>query len=414
MLSRKQLKSSLKYSRFPDAHRKDLWRWLMRLPQNENNLSVLDQNDEVLVFVDPRFQLKLNKVLSCLGNWAPLFRQVDYFPKLCFPFVCSLKSVLLSVETIMFVILNFCKKWWEYYPNPPIEAMEQLDQMLKLKDPKLHAHFSKYSISPVYYAFPVLETMFSESLVKESWLELWDKILVCANPDILLECMVSLLLFFRAPLMLLKTKEHVELFLCTPRRVSLKIQHKSHSLTYFNEYPLFQEYPVFIVDYQAKLFNEIKNEEKMYMQRRKTTHDIDSISKKLQDDQKHWDESEKVCNDLLEEWWQSIIQKENEYLEFLQLRTILEKKQTKIAAEQVTEARQSFLKEKQESILIRGEKIKKALEQKLKNIQERKKNNLNLEQLNKIQEDLDLKTKQLIESRKQVQKLEQQRLQMLF
>jgi hypothetical protein len=45
------------------------------------------------------------------------------------------------------MLVNWCQKWWEYYPNPPIEVLDIIEQLLAYHDPELVSHFKANNIT---------------------------------------------------------------------------------------------------------------------------------------------------------------------------------------------------------------------------------------------------------------------------
>lgn len=43
--------------------------------------------------------------------------------------------------------VNWCQKWWEYYPNPPVEALDLLEGLLEFHEPELLRHFVRHGIT---------------------------------------------------------------------------------------------------------------------------------------------------------------------------------------------------------------------------------------------------------------------------
>jgi hypothetical protein len=90
-----------------------------------------------------------------LAYWSPIFEDLDYLPSLVFPFVKLFQNDLFSGLEILITILsnlilmlaNWCQKWWEYYPNPPIEVLDMLCQLLNFHDPQLLNHFNSCKVT---------------------------------------------------------------------------------------------------------------------------------------------------------------------------------------------------------------------------------------------------------------------------
>ena len=72
---------------------------------------------------------------------------------------------------------NWCSLWFEYFPNPPLNVLALVENLLSHHDPHLLQHFVAHKITAQVYAWPLLQTLFSEVLSKDEWLKLWDNIL---------------------------------------------------------------------------------------------------------------------------------------------------------------------------------------------------------------------------------------------
>ena len=91
-----------------------IWRFLLKLPENrEGYESLLLQglHPEMRQF-KKKFPLKsdklskmMEKILSCLAHWSPIFENLDYLPAVIFPFVKLFGNDLFSgLEVVMTVL----------------------------------------------------------------------------------------------------------------------------------------------------------------------------------------------------------------------------------------------------------------------------------------------------------------------
>ena len=130
---------------------------MLKLPENRAGYEALLQQGTHASFRDfrKRFPLKsdraarsMERMLSCLAFWSPIFENLDYLPALVYPFVKLFWNDLFScLEVIMTILINWCQKWWEYYPNPPVESLAMLSDLLAFHDPELHAHFNSCKVT---------------------------------------------------------------------------------------------------------------------------------------------------------------------------------------------------------------------------------------------------------------------------
>ncbi|ORZ37364.1 hypothetical protein BCR44DRAFT_251598 [Catenaria anguillulae PL171] len=176
----------ISFGTFPDTYRPLIWRFLLGLPENRSAYDAFNAQG-----VHPsqanfrtRFPIKSPpladatlKVLSALAHWTPLFAgNVEYLPHLVFPLIkVMLRDPLSALELSATVIFNYCQKWWEYFPNPPLDCLEFIDNVLARFDPALHAHLHGSANAPAHvYAWPIMQGLLSESIHRDAWLRVWD------------------------------------------------------------------------------------------------------------------------------------------------------------------------------------------------------------------------------------------------
>ena len=85
-----------------------------------------------------------------------------------FPFVkLFVHNQLLCFEVVAAVILNHLQHFFEYYPNPPVNVLAACENLLCFHAPALLEHFAANGVTAVVYAWPLLETLFSEILTAD-------------------------------------------------------------------------------------------------------------------------------------------------------------------------------------------------------------------------------------------------------
>ena len=201
-LNRKRLESLLNtYGQFPDKYRLLVWRFLLRLPENSSAFAALVHKGPHPAFKsfrqsfpirNKRLLNKLERTLSALAHWSPVFADVPYLPNLAFPFVKLFGGdSLAAFETVMSVVLNWCggkggaaaaeavasgdadaiaassnaqDGWFDTVPFPPVGVLMLVERLLRHHDPTLHQHLSFIGASSQVYAWSTLRTLFSEVL----------------------------------------------------------------------------------------------------------------------------------------------------------------------------------------------------------------------------------------------------------
>ncbi|XP_063499608.1 TBC1 domain family member 31 isoform X14 [Symphalangus syndactylus] len=152
----------------------------------------------------------LQRTLSALAHWSVIFSDTPYLPLLAFPFVKLFQNnQLICFEVIATLIINWCQHWFEYFPNPPINILSMIENVLAFHDKELLQHFIDHDITSQLYAWPLLETVFSEVLTREEWLKLFDNIF-SNHPSFLLMTVVAYNMCSRAPLLNCNLKDDFE------------------------------------------------------------------------------------------------------------------------------------------------------------------------------------------------------------
>ncbi|KAI6075221.1 TBC1 domain family member 31 [Aix galericulata] len=210
-LNKKRLQALLKgYGEYPAKYRMFVWRSLLQLPENHLAFSSLIDKGTHSAFVNIQneYPIKsrkllrvLQRTLSALAHWSAIFGETPYIPLLAFPFVKLFQNnQLICFEVVATVVVNFCQHWFEYFPNPPVNVLSMMENILAHHDKELLQHFIKYNVTSQVYAWPLLETLFSEVLTREEWLKVFDNIF-SNHPSYFLMIVVAYIVCSRAPLL---------------------------------------------------------------------------------------------------------------------------------------------------------------------------------------------------------------------
>uniref|UniRef100_A0A9L0S4B8 TBC1 domain family member 31 n=1 Tax=Equus caballus TaxID=9796 RepID=A0A9L0S4B8_HORSE len=219
-LSKKRLQVLLKgYGEYPTKYRMFIWRSLLQLPENHTAFSNLIDKGIHAAFLNlqKNYPIKsrkllrvLQRTLSALAHWSAIFSDTPYLPLLAFPFVKLFQNnQLICFEVIATLIINWCQHWFEYFPNPPINVLSVVENVLAFHDRTLLQHFMEHDITSQLYAWPLLETVFSEVLTREEWLKLFDNVF-SNHPSFLLMTVVAYNICSRAPLLNCNLKDDFE------------------------------------------------------------------------------------------------------------------------------------------------------------------------------------------------------------
>ncbi|ORX48655.1 WD40 repeat-like protein [Piromyces finnis] len=270
-----------------------------KLPENKTEYELYSSKDihPAVINFKKKYPLKIyrvlrsmEKIMSMLCYWSPVFENIDYLPNMIFPFVKIYENDTFSCfEILLTVIINYCQKWWEFYPNPPIECLDMLESLLSYHDKELYNHFVKYNITSQYYGWELVNNFFSDILSKNEWLCLWDNILTSCDPSYLYYFVIAYLKYLKKSILRITDIEDFMFFIhkenpcqfskiirltnevkkCTPEDLKFKkILKPYYSLSSNTNYPIFNEYPKYIINYQTKLKEKIRLEEEEYLKKK--------------------------------------------------------------------------------------------------------------------------------------------------
>ncbi|XP_052603800.1 TBC1 domain family member 31 isoform X3 [Peromyscus californicus insignis] len=280
-----------------------IWRSLLQLPENHTAFSsLMDKGTHVAYLnLQKKYPIKsrkllriLQRTLSALAHWSAIFSDTPYLPLLAFPFVKLFQNnQLICFEVVATLIINWCQHWFEYFPNPPINILSMIENVLAFHDKELLQHFIDRDVTSQLYAWPLLETVFSEVLTREEWLRLFDNVF-SNHPSFLLMTVVAYNTCSRAPLLNSTLKDDFEYFFHHRNNLDINVVirevyhlmettpadiHPRSMLDAFvaltkGQYPIFNQYPKFIVDYQTRERERIRNDELDFLRERQTVENM--------------------------------------------------------------------------------------------------------------------------------------------
>uniref|UniRef100_A0A3B3R1C7 TBC1 domain family member 31 n=1 Tax=Paramormyrops kingsleyae TaxID=1676925 RepID=A0A3B3R1C7_9TELE len=318
-LNKKRLRALLKtFGEYPARYRMFIWRSLLRLPENCPSFSSLTDKGQHSAFVSlqerypvksARLQRGLQRVLSALAHWSAIFGETEYLPLLAFPFVKLFQNnPLVCFEVIATVIVNWCQHWFEYFPNPPLNVLSMVENVLAHHDKELLQHLVHCGVTSQLYAWPLLETLFSEVLTRDEWLKLFDNVF-SNHPAFLLLVVASYVTCSRVPLLLCTRREDFQYFFhhrnnldmgavireayqlmeSTPEEI-----HPQNLLADFEpltqgQYPIFNKYPTFVVEYRTQERERIRQQELEYLRERQALQELraEAVRRRAEDEAWH-------------------------------------------------------------------------------------------------------------------------------
>ncbi|KAI4905719.1 hypothetical protein NFI96_013077 [Prochilodus magdalenae] len=386
LLSKKRLRTLLKtFGEYPEKYRMFIWRSLLRLPENHAAFSSLTDKGvhSAYLCLHERYPIKshrlqrglqsqhkglsLPRVLSALAHWSAIFGEAEYLPLVAFPFVKLFQNnPLICFEVVATVIVNWCQHWFEYFPNPPLNILSMVENVLALHDKELLQHFVNCGVTSQLYVWPLLETLFSEVLTREEWLKLFDNIFT-NHPSFLLMAVVAYVTCCRAPLLLCTHREDFEYFF--HHRNTLDIGgmlketyrlmettpadlHPGSMLSDFEpltcgQYPVFNKYPTFIVEYQSQERERIHQQEVEYLRERQALQDLRAEAVRQQAEDEAWYTQQELLQEAEEQRRRILQQEENKLIE-QRARLAAMKRELKVKELTLLDAaRRRFLKHQQ-------------------------------------------------------------------
>uniref|UniRef100_A0A2I3GSX2 TBC1 domain family member 31 n=1 Tax=Nomascus leucogenys TaxID=61853 RepID=A0A2I3GSX2_NOMLE len=310
----------------------------------------------------------LQRTLSALAHWSVIFSDTPYLPLLAFPFVKLFQNnQLICFEVIATLIINWCQHWFEYFPNPPINILSMIENVLAFHDKELLQHFIDHDITSQLYAWPLLETVFSEVLTREEWLKLFDNIF-SNHPSFLLMTVVAYNMCSRAPLLNCNLKDDFEFFFHHRNNLDINVVirqvyhlmettptdiHPDSMLNVFvaltkGQYPVFNQYPKFIVDYQTQEQERIRNDELDYLRERQTVEDMQAKLDQQRVEDEAWYQKQELLRQAEETRREMLLQEEEKMIQQRQ-RLAAVKRQLEVKEMHLQDAaRRRFLKLQQD------------------------------------------------------------------
>ncbi|XP_010586779.2 TBC1 domain family member 31 isoform X1 [Loxodonta africana] len=344
-LNKKRLQILLKgYGEYPTKYRMFIWRSLLQLPENHTAFSSLVDKGVHVAFLNlqKKYPIKsrkllrvLQRTLSALAHWSAIFSDTPYLPLLAFPFVKLFQNnQLICFEVVATLIINWCQHWFEYFPNPPINILSMIENVLAFHDKELLQHFVDHDITSQLYAWPLLETVFSEVLTREEWLKLFDNVF-SNHPSFLLMAVVAYNICSRAPLLNCNLKDDFEYFFHHRNNLDITVVirevyhladttpadiHPESMLDVFvaltkGQYPVFNQYPKFIVDYQTQERERIRNDELDYLRERQTVEDMQAEVDQQKAEDEAWYQKQELLRKAEETRREILFREEEKMLE---------------------------------------------------------------------------------------------------
>ncbi|XP_076633299.1 TBC1 domain family member 31 isoform X1 [Colletes latitarsis] len=190
------------FGEYPEAYRVLIWSTILKLRGNRNAYNALANKATNANFTSELLKnyplanrskrTLLMTIINCLIQWCPLLSQCSFLPSLVFPFLMVFqKDPLLGFELMLSILLNYCQKWFEYHPLPPLNVLGIIENILLYTDPSLLNIFCERGVTSSEYAWPLLKTAMSEVLSGPEWLIFWDNLISYKRPSLLLLSVIA-------------------------------------------------------------------------------------------------------------------------------------------------------------------------------------------------------------------------------
>ncbi|XP_006830895.1 PREDICTED: TBC1 domain family member 31 [Chrysochloris asiatica] len=394
-LNKKRLQILLKgYGEYPTKYRMFIWRCLLQLPENHTAFSCLIDKGVHVAFLNlqKKYPIKsrkllrvLQRTLSALAHWSAIFSDTPYLPLLAFPFVKLFQNnQLICFEVVATLIINWCQHWFEYFPNPPINILSMIENVLAFRDKELLHHFMDHEVTSQLYAWPLLETVFSEVLTREEWLKLFDNVF-SNHPSFLLMTVVAYNVCSRAPLLNCNLKDDFEYFFHHRNNLDINVViqevyhlmettpadiHPESMLDAFvvltkGQYPIFNQYPKFIVDFQTQERERIRNDELDYLRERQTVEDMqDEVDQQRAEDEA-WYQKQELLRKAEETRREILFREEEKMLEQRQRLAAVKRELKRKEIHLQDAARRRFLKQQQDQREMELRRLDDEIERKI-------------------------------------------------
>ena len=309
----------LSYGEYPSKYRLLIWRFLLQVPCNTDAFAALEAKGvhpswsrlrETYPIASRKLFKSLEKQVSALAYWSPIFGELPYLPAIVFPFVklFGKSDPVVVFEVLACLLSQFTGEWYEYFPNPPINTLAHFEAVLESAFPKVASHFAESGWSAVETAWPLLSSLFTDVLTRGEWLKLMDHVF-SGSSDFLVYFTAAYFGAFGNALVRVTSRADLEFFLSHQNAVNLNaVLQRAYALRSSlsgewgngsgpapfvplpvgQVYPVFNAYPAFVVDYQAREHARIAADEAEAARKRATVEELAARAAALEAEEAAW------------------------------------------------------------------------------------------------------------------------------
>jgi WD40 repeat protein len=157
---------------FSEEHRANVWAHLLNLPHNEvacgallslGDMPLAADQLENFAASDSRIKQRTARIVHALAHWCEALACSPFLPSFVYPWVRFFgRDQNAALEACITFILNWASSWFEYWPAPPLHVLAVAERLAFLHDPVLVKHLVNIGASSKDYAWPLIQSMFSE------------------------------------------------------------------------------------------------------------------------------------------------------------------------------------------------------------------------------------------------------------
>jgi len=301
---------------FPEKHRSLIWRFLLEIPSNNEAYDNLCKKGVHKAFhnlqkeyplTSNRLLIKLQRILSCLAHYSPIFAEVRFLPDLAFPFIKLFENEeLLCFEVLLSFFLQWGQNLFENHPAPPANVIKSMEEVLKFHEPELFAHIQEKNINIRIYAWLGLQNLFTDLLTKQDWLGLMDFfVLNCHEPIYILYFMASYFAILRDHIFAADRIDNIEFFIRKQTSINIgrlteRMQHylatTPSSVLYVayndnlpistRQYPIYNFYPKYTLEERDNIKERIFRQDQTALAQREQIQQIQFLSEEIREQEK--------------------------------------------------------------------------------------------------------------------------------
>ena len=300
-----------KLKAFPEKHRSLIWRFLLELPLNNEAYDNLCRKGVHKAFhnlqrnyplTNNKLVIKMQRILSSLAHYSPVFVEVKFLPDFIFPFVKLFENEeLVCFEVLLSFFLQWGQNLFESHPAPPFNVFKSLEELLKFHEPELFNHIQDKRINIKALAWITYQNLFTDILTKQDWLALMDfLILNCHEPIYILHFLTAYFAVLQEQIFKADYIDSIEFFIKKQNSINIgrlteRMEHYlattpsnilfvayNDNLPLSNkQYPIYNFYPKYTQEDREKIKERIFQQDQMAQAQRDQIQQIQMLSEEV-------------------------------------------------------------------------------------------------------------------------------------